>query len=71
VISRRTFVSRLGFGVILSPFAGKAQHAGKPRIGYLSNSPDITNVDAAFLDRLHDRGYRDDTTRIARVPRSR
>ncbi|HKF65498.1 MAG TPA: ABC transporter substrate binding protein [Vicinamibacterales bacterium] len=58
-MNRRAFVTGLG-AVLATPRGAEAQQPRRPRIGYLSNSADVTSLDAVFLGRLRELGYVDD-----------
>src|SRR5262249_33432879 len=45
---------------LATPLAVEGQEPRRPRLGYLSNSGDVTALDAVFLGRLHELGYGDD-----------
>jgi putative tryptophan/tyrosine transport system substrate-binding protein len=59
-MDRRTFVVTLTGGLLVVPLAAETQQTRRSRIGYLSNSADVTPLDAVFLGRLHELGYGDD-----------
>jgi len=54
-VNRRAFVTGLG-AVLVAPLAAAAQEPRRPRIGYLSNSADVTPLDAVFLGRRWSHG---------------
>jgi putative tryptophan/tyrosine transport system substrate-binding protein len=55
-MDRRSFVLATVGGLLAAPLAAEAQ-PGPVKIGYLSNSADVTNLDAAFLEALQELGY--------------
>ena len=56
----RPLATLLVLALLAAPLAARAQ-PGRAKIGYLSNSADVTDVDAAFLEALHQAGYGPDS----------